>query len=399
LSETPAITFPIFDADQHYYEADDTFLRHLDPGYSYAFRWMTDSRTGRTSLLIGDRLFKMISNPTFDPVGKPGSLAAYFRGENSDGKDVKSMMGELEPIRPEYRNRQARINVLDAQGVACALMLPTLALGIEQLINHDAPALYAVLHALNAWVDEEWGFARDSRIVAPPVLSLVDPVFAEKELAWCIERGTKAVVFRPAPVAGRHGSRSMADPMYDRFWSMCEEAELAVAFHSADSGYGGDVARWGERAQFGTASDSALSEALSVHLERPITETLAAFICQGALARHPGLKLLTIELGSAWVPDVLRKLRTAYKKAPYLFRGDPVEAFHEHVYVTPFHEDSIASLADHMRIDRILFGSDWPHPEGNQEPAEFIADLAELSPSSQRRVMSDNLRELLDLTA
>jgi predicted TIM-barrel fold metal-dependent hydrolase len=387
--------FPLYDADQHYYEAADAFTRHLDPAYAYAFRWVTDKVTGRTGLVIGDRVYSMISNPTFNPVGRPGALAAYFRGENSGGADIKKMMGKLEPLKAEYQQRDARVAVLNEQHVAGAILLPTLALGIEELINHDAPALYAVMHALNQWIDDEWGFARDGQIVAPPVLTLVDPDLAEKELGWVIERGAKAIVFRPAPVAGAHGSRSMADPVYDRFWSMCEEAGVAVSFHAADSGYGADVARWGERPKFGTAATSALSEVLSVHLERPITETIAAFICHGALQRHPGLKLVTIELGSAWVPDLLRRLRASYGKAPYLFPGDPIEAFDNHVYVTPFQEDSISSLAQHMAIERILFGSDWPHPEGTETPQIGARDAADLPVEARRRVLSDNMRELL----
>jgi predicted TIM-barrel fold metal-dependent hydrolase len=356
---------------------------------------VTDNATGRTGLVVGDRVFTMISNPTFNPVGRPGALAAYFRGENAGGADVKKMMGKLEPIRPEYQHRDERVAVLDQQGVGGAILLPTLALGIEQLINQDAPALYAVMHALNQWIDEEWGFARDGRIVAPPVMTLVDPVLAEKELSWVLERGAKALVFRPAPVMGEFGSRSMADPMYDRFWSICADAGVAVAFHAADSGYGADVARWGERPKFGTAAESALPEVLSVHMERPITETLAAFVCHGALKRHPALKLVTIELGSAWVPDLLRRFRTAYGKAPYLFPQDPLEAFHEHVFVTPFQEDSIPRLVEHMSSDRILFGSDWPHPEGAEAPADCARDVAELPEQAQRRILSDNLRELL----
>jgi predicted TIM-barrel fold metal-dependent hydrolase len=393
----PVVDFPIYDADQHYYEVADTFTRHLDPAYGYAFRWVTAKDTGRTHLLIGDRVQSMISNPTFDPVGRPGALSAYFRGENTEGKDVKQMMGKMTPCLPEYRDRSARVAVLQEQGVRGCFMLPTLALGIEQLLWHDAPALYAVLHAGNAWIDEEWGFARDNRIVAPPVLSLVDPELAEKELQWVIERGTKAIILRPAPVANAAGGRSPGDRLYDRFWSMCEEAGLAVAFHAADSGYSTDVARWGERVQFGTNAGSALAEVLSVHVERPITEMIAAFIAHGVLDRHPGLKLVTIELGSAWVPDLVRRFKTSYGKIPHLFASDPVEAFHEKVWVTPFQEDHISNLLDHMRIDRILFGSDWPHPEGNALPAETVKDLADLEPRDRRRIMSDNLRELMQL--
>jgi predicted TIM-barrel fold metal-dependent hydrolase len=80
-----------------------------------------------------------------------------------------------------------------------------------------------------------------------------------------------------------------------------------------------------------------------------------------------------------------------------LFASDPVETFHERVWVTPFQEESITRLVDHMRLDRILFGSDWPHPEGNATPADFAADIAVMAPEQQRRIMSDNLRELLAL--
>ncbi len=58
---------------------------------------------GRQRLLVGGKLNKFIPNPSFDPVAKPGSLDDYFRGKNPEAKDIKSLFGDLEPIRPEYR--------------------------------------------------------------------------------------------------------------------------------------------------------------------------------------------------------------------------------------------------------------------------------------------------------
>jgi predicted TIM-barrel fold metal-dependent hydrolase len=392
-----ALDWPIYDADQHYYEVADSFTRHLDPAYSYAFRWMTAKDTGRTHLVVGDRLFTMISNPTFDPVGRPGALAAYFRGTNREGTDFKKMMGRMEPIQPEYRNREARVKVLESQGVAGAFLLPTLALGLEQLLYDDPLALNAVLHSFNMWIDEEWGFARGDRIVAPPVMTLVDAEVAEKELQWAIERGTKAIILRPAPVMGPFGHRSPGHGSYDRFWSTCEDADIAVAFHAADSGYNGRLEFWGERARglSGGNIDSPLADILSTYLEQPISETIAAFIAHGVLDRHPRLRLVTVELGSGWVPDLLRRLGRSYGKQPHLYQYDSVRRFHEHVWVAPFQEDSISELADVMNIDHILFGSDWPHPEGNETPAQGIIDVADLSEESQRKIMSDNFRKLL----
>ena len=179
---------------------------------------------------------------------------------------------------------------------------------------------------------------------------------------------------------------------------MCEDADVLVAFHAADSGYAGEVARWGERTVFsGGNSDSPLAEVLSIHLERPVVETLAAFISHGVFDRHPRLRVATVELGSGWVADFVRRLSSSYGKIPHLFGADPVAAFHDHVWVAPFQEDSISTLVQHMPIEHILFGSDWPHPEGTETPAAGLADVADLSPADQERVMSSNLKELLSL--
>jgi hypothetical protein len=68
------VDYPLYDADQHYYEDHDSFTRHLDPAFSYAFHWSTDD-DGRRMLTMGDHVFRMIKNPTFSPVAKPGALS------------------------------------------------------------------------------------------------------------------------------------------------------------------------------------------------------------------------------------------------------------------------------------------------------------------------------------
>jgi predicted TIM-barrel fold metal-dependent hydrolase len=64
------------------------------------------------------------------------------------------------------------------------------------------------------------------------------------------------------------------------------------------------------------------------------------------------------------------------------------------VWVAPFYEDDIRDLRDLIGADRILLGSDWPHPEGLPTPADWIGDFAALSDDEQRRVFRDNLKEL-----
>ena len=79
---------------------------------------------------------------------------------------------------------------------------------------------------------------------------------------------------------------------------------------------------------------------------------------------------------------------------PGMFASDPAEQFIEHCWVAPFVEDSVPELAKHLPIERILFGSDWPHAEGLAQPRDFFANVASFSLDDQRKIMVENARSL-----
>jgi predicted TIM-barrel fold metal-dependent hydrolase len=87
-------------------------------------------------------------------------------------------------------------------------------------------------------------------------------------------------------------------------------------------------------------------------------------------------------------------LRRSYGKAPQQFACDPSESFREHVWVAPFYEDDVTVVCGVHGADRILLGSDWPHPEGLSEPRKWIPDFMGLSPEDRRMVLRDNLKGL-----
>jgi hypothetical protein len=79
--------FKAFDADQHYYEAEDAFIRHIDPAMrKRCMQWAEID--GKKRLLVGGRVNRFIPNPTFDPVAHPGCLDSYFRAKTS-AKDIR----------------------------------------------------------------------------------------------------------------------------------------------------------------------------------------------------------------------------------------------------------------------------------------------------------------------
>ncbi|HKE75146.1 MAG TPA: amidohydrolase family protein [Acidimicrobiales bacterium] len=394
--------FRPFDADNHYYEAEDAFTRHIDPGMAKRCMQWADVG-GKRRLLVGGRVNKFIPNPTFDPIAAPGSLEDYFRGRNADGVDLKTMFGDLEPIadHPGYRQREARLALLDEQGMEGALLFPTLGVGMQEALRHDVPALHAAFTAFNAWLDEDWGFDRgDGRLYAAPMIAFADPDLAVTEVTRVLDAGARILVAVPGPVPDRDGDGyvSPGHPRFDPVWGLIAEAGVPMALHAGLSGVAHYGRFWRTGAEGGGGGFTAFKHAafpLVAFQDRGISDTFAALICHGVLDRFPALRLASIENGAMWVPDLLRNLRDAHGKMPFAFDRHPVEQFREQVWVAPYYEDDMARLRDAVGIERLLFGSDFPHTEGLPDPVMFVKDIPGFSPAETRRIMRDNVLDLL----
>ena len=95
---------PVFDADNHYYEALDAFTRHLDPALGpRVIEWVEIG--GRRYHALAGQVSRAVTNPTFNPIAPAGALRDYFRG-NPDGRPMHELLGTPEPIRPEYRDHE-----------------------------------------------------------------------------------------------------------------------------------------------------------------------------------------------------------------------------------------------------------------------------------------------------
>ncbi len=382
------LDFEPIDADNHYYEPLDAFTRHLDPAYrDRGVRAVTEGK--RTHLLIGGRVNRFVPNPTFDPIIVPGCLDSMFRGQIPDGVDPRSLM-QVEPLKAAYQNRDERVAVTKRQGLGAVFLFPTLGCGVEEALKHDVPATMASLSAFNRWLEDDWGYAYEGRLIAAPMLSLADPDAALDELDRLIERGARMVHIRPAPVPGEHGtSRSLGDRAHDPVWARLAAASIPVAFHLGDSGYNAFTAMWGGSANFeGFGNTSILSRVLVS--DRAIHDTIASLVVDGALTRHPTLRVASIENGSDWVALLAKRLKKQANQTPWVFKEDPVEVIRRNVWVTPYYEEDLNALAGTIGVEHILFGSDWPHGEGLAEPLDFVKELDGFDGVEVRKIMRDN---------
>jgi predicted TIM-barrel fold metal-dependent hydrolase len=394
-SRSPAdLGYSVFDADNHYYEGLDAFTRHLDPRDGpRTLQWAEID--GRKYHVLGGKVSHAVSNPTFNPIAKAGAMHEYFRG-NPHGKNPIEFLRDREPICPEYLGSEARLDVMDAQGLEACWMFPTLGVLYEELLKEDPKAVAKLFRAFNEWVSEDWGLNYENRIFGAPYIALGDLDAGIRELEWALERGARIVVMRPAPIWTETGPLSPADPHFDPFWARVNEAGITVVVHAGDSGYSSNgYAKDGFGANFSGGMGAPNIKMLNI--ERAAYDWLLTITLAKLFERFPNLRIASVENGSEFLPDLFRKLRSTAKKIPGYFGEDPAESFKRHVWINPFWEDDVNEVVEYMGPERVIFGSDWPHIEGMPEPLDYLGELEAFDDKSVQLIVRDNARELNQL--
>lgn len=391
------LDFPVFDADNHMYETREALTKYLPDEYAGLVRYVEVN--GRTKIAVKGRISEYIPNPTFDRVAAPGAQEEYFKVGNPEGKSRRQIMGRAIDALPAFREPGPRLELMDELGIDRALMWPTLASLVEERLRNDPDATHAVIHALNRWMHEHWTFDYEHRIFAVPVVTLPIVEEAIRELEWVVERGARIILVRPAPVPGLRGPRSFALPEFDPFWTLVQEADVVVGMHASDSGYQRHLNEWEgvPDDEFTPFTGGSAFAAIIGHQHRPIVDTVASAIGHGLCSRFPKLKIAPVENGSGWVRPLLRDMAEAYAFNPRIFGEDPVAVFKRNIFVHPFHEEDPKGLVELLGVDNVLFGSDYPHPEGMADPISFVDELDGLPPDQIAKVMGGNLSRLMNV--
>ncbi len=388
--------YPTIDADNHYYETRDAFTRHIESKFAARSVHTTEIEVAgekEECFLVDERPYRF-APVKFERTNPPGSLTESLR---DPAKRSYASRLRKEDMLPAFQNRDARLALMDAQGLEAAILLPSMAVCVEAPLRHDPVLTAAVLRAFNRWLEEEWGFAYRERIFGVPLVSLRDLEAGCTELERLLERGARMIHLQTGPVDGR----SPADPCFDPFWARVEEAGVPVVFHIGDPGYNRLFGpAWGEEPAPSVRSQSAFQWAF-LHGDRPLMETLGALTYHNLFGRFPRLRVVSIENGSDWLGYLLKQLdkkKGMGRQGPWpggYFRGRPSEILMQHLWLTPYPEDDVPALIDQVGCERVLFGSDYPHPEGLAEPNDFRALLGDLDPEAIERVMRTNTAELL----
>jgi uncharacterized protein len=361
--------FAIVDADGHVLEPFDAWTE-LAPDHRP--RVETDGR-GLDHVVIGD---EDVFVAKLGQMGSPGSDVST--GSTATVPFEHARAGAYDPA--------ARLVDMDTEGIDAAVLYPTIGLGFWGLRN--AAAAVAVARAYNDWLAGYCAKA-PGRLFGAAMVPFQDPVAAVAELERAHrDLGLCAAFVRPNPC----GPRSIVDDDYEPFWARAEELDVPIGVHE---GFQPAVPPLG--------NDRTPRNILVLHAVSHTFEQMfacAQLIASGVLERHPGLRFVFLEAGGGWVPYWLARLDhqvpSFHGYAPEM-KLLPSEYFARQCFVSfEIDEVTLPALANHVGVERIVWGSDYPHADSTFPGAvdELRATIAPLPVADQQRILGRNASAL-----
>jgi predicted TIM-barrel fold metal-dependent hydrolase len=289
---------------------------------------------------------------------------------------------------------RAQLTDMDREGVDLAFLYPSFGLFVLASDEIDAPLAVGIARAYNDWL-AQFVDTDAERLHGAAMLPLQDPALAAAEAQRCATQlGFRAAFVRPNPVGGRN----FDDPAYDALWAVMSENSMALGIHE------------GGFPRLPQVVTGRLTHPEQVHIcTHPMEQMIAAvsIIYGGVLERFPGLRVAFLEAGCGWVPFWLHRMdehwensRTRDFGAPHSLAMSPSDYFRRQCYVSAdSSEYMLAQVVDLIGDDRIVFSTDYPHPDSPWPHAveEFLA-LPGVSEDSKRRMLWDNSVALYGLT-
>ena len=290
-----------------------------------------------------------------------------------------------------------RLEMMDAAGIWAQVVFPNnVGLGGEGVgkATSDRALLNTCVEVYNDW-GAELMEQSGGRLLPMAIMPAWDVDDCAREARRAHGLGFRGVNITADP--SDQGAPDLADPV----WATCEELELPVHFHIGNSQ---TAMSFFEKYAWASHNDGLQLAIAGTMLFLGNARSVVNIICSGMLERHPGLQIVSVESGAGWIPFVLEALTYEMaENAPNDFARmslTPLEYFQRQVYATTwFERGDIVSLVNKLGEDRILFETDYPHPTClYPDPlANAAANLAELTPTAQEKILSGNARRLYKL--
>lgn len=359
--------FTIVDVDAHHYETEswaeivgyieEPIIRH------FAESGGVSKLTGASSLLPSQ-----IGNQDL-----AGRILRY------------RMRGKERPEEDVHRDVTVVRRAMESMGIDYQILFPTpmLLLGMHPQTEVEV----AVARAYARWITENI-LSGEPSIKTMLYLPFNDPKASQKLVEEFADRpgvvGFMVTSVRYRPVHHKE---------YMKLYRAIEETGLPLGFHAAHN--------WQER------SMEQLNKFLSVHaLGFPFYNMihLTNWVINGIPERFPGLRVMWIESGLAWIPFLMQRLDNEYmmrsSEAPSLTKR-PSEYMREFYYTSQPIEysgnmDALRVTFDMINAEtQLMYSSDYPH--WDFDLPSRIYDLPFLSEEAKRKILGGNAMRLFKM--
>ncbi len=344
--------FTVISSDCHAGLPPDQYRPYLDPKYRETFDQVLPLQKSMTDKFEQIFLLKEINDEW--RAGNEAHLSgAWDYEQRLQVLDGDCIAGEI--IFPDGVTEQ------NAPPFGAGLALPT---------KNIVPDLqWAGAHAHNRWLAELCARnpVRHFGVGVCPLLWDVERAVQEARFAG--ENGIGGLLI-PAITSGFDGYHN---PKYDPFWEACQDLGLVICFHSGPGPYD-DF--FGEG--FPETDQSQYPGAVGVYISEVFFWSyrgLMFMLWGGVFERFPKLRASVTETGQGWLlPPMLRMLDHHYNDTYFSAKlGD----YRSHLSMSPadyFRRNCAvgascmprqdAEMRHQMGMKQIMWGSDYPHPEG-----------------------------------
>jgi len=342
-------------------------LPHLETRSDGTQRWVVDgnalplSGVGLTGALMDDRTRVPQS---WEEVPK----AAYLPGE--------------------------RLRAMDADGVACSVLYPTVAGTSGENFGRltDADLELACVQAYNDWLIEEWA-STSKRFIAQCIVPLWPVEATVAEIKRAVRMGHKGVVFPAVPMELRNVPH-INDAAYDPVWAACQDLNVPICFHPGSF----NTIQFAAHEYF-QGKLAATLEALS----RPasLVFVLVNLLLSRILLRFPELKVVFAESSLGWGTYLLEYGDHQAEQDRLQLEGYPKlsEMFRRQCYLTGWYDRATLKTRSYVQAENILWSTNFPLATSTwPNTRDYLArSLDGLPEDTQRRIRSENAAKLYHL--
>ncbi len=362
--------FKVFDADAHVVEPKNLWERFLDERYQHRVSWQQP--------FPGMDRFRPA---TVDGRYTQSTKTLYGRQQEAVRWTTEAMVAKYGEVVNKGFDGASVAESMKVEGVDLMVLYGP---GYDMWVDGIDPDLQAgMARAYNRWA-EEMRETSSGRVLAAGPVPLNDVTRAVEEVRYAYEQlGMRCFWARPNPF----NNRTLGDRYFDPLWEILQDLNVAFATHEF-MGLVGPSA--------GEDRFSSFVEWHSCVHQMEAQMAMLAMIVNGVYERFPKLRVAYMEAGSAWLPSWLHRIEEHVELAGWLETPEctkpPVEYFKRNCWITTeCDEHLVYHVIEEMGDDRILFETDYPHPDSKYPRAvQTFLDQGKISDESKRRILWDN---------